>query len=32
MPLPAGFELVTEQQSQPKLPEGFTLVSGKEEE
>jgi hypothetical protein len=32
MPLPAGFELVTEQQSQPKLPEGFTLVSGKDEE
>lgn len=32
MPLPAGFELVTEQQNQPKLPEGFTLVSGKEEE
>ena len=25
MPLPAGFELVTEQQSQPKLPEGFVL-------
>ena len=32
MPLPAGFELVTEQQNQPKLPEGFTLVSGKKEE
>ena len=32
MPLPAGFELVTEQQGQPKLPEGFTLVSGKKEE
>ena len=32
MSLPAGFELVTEQQNQPKLPEGFTLVSGKEEE
>jgi hypothetical protein len=25
MPLPAGFELVTEQQSQPKLPKGFVL-------
>lgn len=32
MALPPGFELVTEQQNQPKLPEGFVLVTGKDEE
>tara|TARA_R110000868_G_scaffold211217_1_gene461275 strand:- start:223 stop:2190 length:1968 start_codon:yes stop_codon:yes gene_type:complete len=32
MPLPEGFELVTEQQNQPKLPEGFVLVTGKDQE
>lgn len=30
MPLPEGFELVN--QNQPKLPEGFVLISGKEQE
>ena len=32
MELPPGFELVTEQQSKPKLPEGFVLVTGKDQE
>jgi hypothetical protein len=32
MALPPGFELVTEQQNQPKLPEGFVMVTGKDEE
>ena len=32
MALPPGFELVTEQQNQLKLPEGFVLVTGKDEE
>jgi len=32
MALPPGFELVTEQQNQPKLPDGFVLVTGKDQE